>query len=137
LKSYRSKNGETLVATVDPQDMFTSGAPNVMYGGHIASLIDCHSIWTAITFAYAAENRLLGSSPRIAYVTGKLSVNYLEPTPLDQPIHLTAWVDGEVGRKTLVRSELGPESEPTATGEVLTIRVSPPDIAGHHQADQT
>jgi acyl-coenzyme A thioesterase PaaI-like protein len=136
LQSYRSEDEEALVATVEPEALFTSGAPNVMYGGHIASLIDCHSVWTAITFAYAAENRPLGSSPRIAYVTGTLSVEYLEPTPLDRPVHLTARIDGDVGRKTVVRSELGPESETTAKGEVLAVRVSPPELEGHHQADR-
>ncbi len=136
LKSYLGDDAETLVASVDPNEMFTSGAPNVMYGGHIASLIDCHSIWTAITFAYRAEERPLGSAPRIAFVTRDLCVDYRKPTPLDQPVHLTAWVEGDVGRKTTIQSKLGTEGEPTATGEVLAVRVSPPDIAGHHQASE-
>lgn len=133
LKSYLGADGETLVATVHPEEMFNSGAPNVMYGGHIASLIDCHSIWTAITFAYRAENRELGSSPRIAYVTGELCVEYLEPTPLDRSIDLTARVDGDPGKRTRVESELGPEGEVTATGEVLAVRTKPPEVDGHHQ----
>ena len=57
--NYLAHDGESLVASVDSDEMFTSGAPRVMYGGHIASLIDCHSIWTAITFAYRAEDRQL------------------------------------------------------------------------------
>ncbi|WP_136591350.1 PaaI family thioesterase [Salinigranum halophilum] len=133
LESYLGEDGETLVATVQPDEIFNSGAPNVMYGGHIASLIDCHSIWTAIVFAYIAENRQLGSSPRIAYVTGELCVDYLAPTPLDRPIELTAWVDGDPGKRTRVKSELGLEDEITATGEVLAVRIKPPDIVGHHQ----
>jgi acyl-CoA thioesterase FadM len=109
-----------------------------MYGGHIASLVDCHSIWTAITFAYAAEGRSLGSAPRIAYVTADLHVTYRAPTPMDRPIRLVARIDGEVGRRTTVRTELGPADgdEPTATAEVLAVRVDPPDVAGHHQAER-
>ncbi|MFC4439223.1 MULTISPECIES: PaaI family thioesterase [Natrialbaceae] len=137
LQSYRSEDKEALVTTVEPEELFTSGAPNVMYGGHIASLVDCHSIWTSITFAYDAEDRPLGSSPRIAYVTAELSVEYLKPTPLDRPVHLTARIDGEIGRKTVVRSELGPEGETTARGTVRAVRVRPPDLEGHHQADRT
>lgn len=133
LKSYLGDDGETLIATVHPDEVFNSGAPNVMYGGHIASLIDCHSIWTAITFAYATEDRPLGSSPRIAYVTGELCVDYLAPTPLDQPIELTAWVDGDPGKRALVKSELGPEDEVTASGEVLAVRTTSTEINGHHQ----
>jgi acyl-coenzyme A thioesterase PaaI-like protein len=133
LKSYLGDEGDTLVATVYPDEVFNSGAPNVMYGGHIASLIDCHSIWTAITFAYLADGRQLGSSPRITYVTGELCVDYLSPTPLDQPIELTAWVDGDPGKHALVTTELGPENEVTATGEVLAVRTRTPEIVGHHQ----
>ena len=138
LKSYVGDDGETLVATVVPDEVFNSGAPNVMYGGHIASLVDCHSIWTAITFAYAAEERPLGSEPRIAYVTADLHVHYHAPTPMDREIRLVARIDGEVGRRTTVRTELGPAdgSEPTVTAEVLAVRVDPPDVAGHHQAER-
>lgn len=134
LESYVSEDSERLVASVDPDERFTSGAPNVMYGGHVASLIDCHSIWTAITFAYRAEERPLGSAPRIAYVTGELCVDYRAPTPMDEAVRLSARVDGEVGRKTTVRTELGPADETTATGEVVAVRVDPPAVAGHHQA---
>ena len=134
LESYVGEGGETLVATVNPDETFNSGTPNVMYGGHIASLIDCHSVWTAITFAYRAEGRPLGSAPRIAYVTGRLNVDFQRPTPLDRPVHLRAWVDGDVARKTTVRSELGPEGTTTASGEVVAVRIDPSDVAGHHQA---
>lgn len=134
LESYLGEEGETLVATVRPDETFNSGTPNVMYGGHIASLVDCHSVWTAITFAYRTEGRPLGSEPRIAYVTGRLNVDYHKPTPLDQPIHLRGWIEGEVARKTTVRSELGPEGTTTATGEVVAVRVDPSVVAGHHQA---
>jgi hypothetical protein len=133
LESYLGEESETLVATVQPDGVFNSGAPNVMYGGHIASLIDCHSRWAAITFAYITEDRQLGSSSLIAYVTGELCVDYLAPTSLDCPIALTAWVKGDPGKRTRVKIELGPEDEITATGEVLAIRIKLPDIVGHHQ----
>ena len=106
-----------------------------MYGGHIASLIDCHSIWTAITFAYRDGDRPLGSDPRIAYVTGRMSVEYRAPTPLDRPVQLQSWVEGEIGRKTTVRTELGPEGSVTATGELQAVRVDLDEISGNHQAD--
>ncbi|WP_435347379.1 PaaI family thioesterase [Haloarchaeobius sp. HRN-SO-5] len=136
LQSYLGPDDERLVATVDPDATFNSGAPNVMYGGHVASLLDCHSIWTAITFAYRAADRSLGSSPRIGYVTGRLRVDYRAPTPLDRPVHLRAWVDGDVGRKTTVRSELGPVGETTASGEVRAVRADPDEDTHHRRADR-
>ena len=134
LKSYVGEDGETLVATVEPDERFTSGAPNVMYGGHVASLLDCHSIWTAITFAYRDEERPLGSEPQIQYVTGQLCVDYRKPTPLDRPVHLTAWVDNGVGRRTTVRSEIASEGEITATGELVAVRVDASADSHHDRA---
>ncbi len=78
---------------------------------------------TAMAFGYRAENRETGSLPVIACVTGQLLVNYLKPTPLEVPVHLKAWVDGDVGRKTRVLCELGPEGDITATGEVIAVKI--------------
>lgn len=135
LESYFDAEADRLVASVDPDGRFTSGAPNVMYGGHVASLVDCHCVWTAITFAYRAEDRPLGSAPRVAYVTGRLSVDYRAPTPLDRTVRLRAWPVEESDRRTTVRCELGPEGETTAVGEVVAVRVDPSSRPGHHQAD--
>ena len=124
LKSYWSEDEKYIVATFDPQPQYNAGFPNVMYGGLIASLIDCHSIWTAISFTYRAEGRDHGAPPSISYVTGQLTVKYLKPTPLDQTIHLKARVEGEVGRKTNVICELGTAAEVTAAGEVIAVRIA-------------
>lgn len=137
LESYLAPEGEgdRLVARVDPDGTLTSGTPNVAYGGYVASLVDCHCVWTAITFAYRAEGRALGSAPRIAYVTGRLTVDYRAPTPLDRTIHLRAWPVEETDRRTTVRCELGPEGETTAAGEVVAVRVAPSTLPdGHHRA---
>lgn len=124
IKSSLSEDGQFLVATFQPEAKYNAGFPNVMYGGLVASLIDCHSIWTAITFTYLAEDRPLGNDPIVTFVTGQLQVKYLKPTPLDQPIQLKAWVEGEVGRKTRILCELGPQGDLTATGDVLAVRIN-------------
>lgn len=126
IHSYWSDDGLTVISEFHPQPKYNAGLPNVMYGGLIASLIDCHSIWTAMAFTYRAENRDPASEPRIVTVTGELSVKYLAPTPLDQPIFLRAWVDGEVARKTTVLCELGYADTVTATGRVIAVRLQPP-----------
>ena len=124
LESYLAEDGESLVATVEPDAQYTSGMENVAYGGYVASLVDCHSIWTAVTFAHEAEGRPLDEGPPISYVTGELCVSYQEPTPLDRPIELRAWVEGDVGRKTTVTCEVSSGEEVTATGEVTAVRVA-------------
>ena len=46
----------------------------------IASVVDCHSIWTAMaTFCRRTGHALESSPPPYGFVTGKLSVNYLKP----------------------------------------------------------
>ncbi len=125
IKSYWSEDGQFVVCTVDPVAKYTSGFKNAMYGGLIASLIDCHSNWTAMAFGYKAEGRTAGTLPLIASVTGSLSIKYLKPTPMDQPIYLKAWVEGEVGRKTRVLCELGPAGQVSATGDSVFVRIDP------------
>lgn len=121
LKSYLSETGDQLVATFEPDAIFNSGAPNIMYGGLVASLIDCQAMWTAIVFAHLAEDRPL-TDELILYVTSELSVDYRKPTPLDQPIHLRSWIEGNPGRKTRVSCELGPDDTVTAVGDILAVR---------------
>ena len=130
LKSYWSDDGQYVVAAFDPLPKYTSGFKNAVYGGLIASLIDCHSNWTAMAFGYKAEGREPGTLPLIASVTGSLCVQYLKPTPLDRTIHLRAWVEGEVGRKTRVLCELGTEDTVTAKGDSVFVRVDASRLHG-------
>jgi acyl-CoA thioesterase FadM len=96
-----------------------------MYGGAVASLIDCHSAWTASAFGYRAEGREPGSEPLLVSMTASLTVRYLAPTPLDETLRLRAWVDGDPGRKSRVRCEVGTASKVTAEGDSLFVRVDP------------
>lgn len=88
IKSYWS--GDQAVCTWQPQTFHAAGPPDLLNGGIIATLIDCHSICTAIAAAYHAEGREIGSEPPVWYVTASLKVRYLRPTPIDQPVVLRA-----------------------------------------------
>jgi len=125
IKSYWSDDGQFVIARFEPLPKFTSGFKGALYGGLIASLIDCHSNWTAMAFGYKAEGREAGTLPLIVSVTASLGIKYLKPTPLDQMLHLRAWVEGEVGRKTRVRCELGTSDVVSATGDSVFVRVDP------------
>ena len=85
---------------------YHSAAPGVLNGGVIASIIDCHGIWTAIAATYQHEQRDYASQPAVWYVTGALNITYLRPTPL-----------GSVLLRARVR-ELGARSktEPSGVG---------------------
>ncbi|NDJ86746.1 MAG: PaaI family thioesterase [Chloroflexi bacterium] len=123
LKSYWSVDGQAVVAIHHPDPKYNAGFDNVMYGGLVASLMDCHSVWAAIAHAYRSEGREHGSLPSITYVTGRLDVRYLKPTPLNQPIYLHAVIEEIHGRKTKVFTQLGPEGQVTAEAHVLAVRI--------------
>ena len=67
--------------------------PGVVYGGLLASLIDCHSIGTAVAAMYDAEGRAPDTAPEITCVTASLQVDYLKPTPTDVVLELRAHED--------------------------------------------
>jgi hypothetical protein len=123
IKSYWDSDGETVLCRFQPDLKYNAGFPNVMYGGLVASLIDCHSIWTAIAAAYKAEGRPHGSAPSITYVTGSLQVRYLQPTPLDQEIVLRVHVSEVQGRKTHIACTVQAGDRVTAEGTVIAVRI--------------
>jgi acyl-coenzyme A thioesterase PaaI-like protein len=122
IKSYWSEDGSEVICTFEPKPEYNAGFPNVMYGGLVASLIDCHSIWAAIAATYRAEGREHGSLPAISYVTGTLNVRYLKPTPLDRPVTLRARVTDIGPRKAQVACDMYSGEEKTAEGSVLAVR---------------
>jgi acyl-CoA thioesterase FadM len=72
---------------------------------------------------YKREGREVGTAPEIWCVTGRLTVNYLAPTPIDQEIELRSTIE-EIGeRKTLVRCRVFSGNVQTAEGEVIAVRV--------------
>ena len=99
------------------------GRKEILNGGVVATLIDCHSLNLAVARAYKEEGRAIGSAPRIAYVTGNLNVSYLRPTPIDATLELRARVQRIEGRKAWIECTLAAAGEVCARGEVLGIRV--------------
>ena len=130
IKSYWSQDGTEVIASFRPGPEHNAGFPNVMYGGLIASLIDCHSIWTAIAFAYRAEGREHGSLPAISFVTGTLNVRFLQPTPLSRPLVLRARVTEAHPRKSLVTCFAYSDQVMTAEASVLAILFNMDKSAG-------
>lgn len=114
--------GEECVAVWNSQPRF-HGWETVINGGVLATLIDCHSMATALSAAYEAEGRAWGSDPVYRYATGTITVRYIKPTPNDRPISLRARLVEMTGRKTRVHCEVFVEGEKTAEADVLAVRV--------------
>ncbi|MDJ0801401.1 MAG: PaaI family thioesterase [Desulfobacterales bacterium] len=118
--------GEEAVCTFAPRPYHTA-IPGYVYGGLIASLIDCHSTGTASAAAYRQAGREMGTEPALRFLTAALHVNYLKPTPIDAPFEIRATVKEVKGRKVVVASRLVAAGQVCATGEVVAVQV-PEDL---------
>jgi acyl-coenzyme A thioesterase PaaI-like protein len=115
-------DGDETVTTFTPEPHHIA-IPGYVYGGLIASLIDCHSTGTAAGASYRAEGRAMDTEPAFRFVTASLKVNYLKPTPLGVPLELRGRVKEIKGRKVVVETTLSAEGEVCATGEVVTVQM--------------
>ncbi len=121
IKSYW--DGDESVCHVNPHKHYTGGMKDILYGGLIASLIDCHGAGTAAA-AQARELKINlepGTMPR--FVTASLKVDYLAPTPVGKEIELRGTVKSIDGRKVVVEVTLSSENNLCARGEGLFIQV--------------
>ncbi|CDF84809.1 hypothetical protein PKB_3466 [Pseudomonas knackmussii B13] len=122
IKSYWHEDGIHVMAKHLPEAKYT-GWPELVYGGLIAMLVDCHSNWTAMAHHYRSEGREPGSLPRPDCVTGNLGIKFIKPTPMGVPLTLRARVDGDLGRKTRIICEVYADDVLTAIGDSIFVRV--------------
>lgn len=114
--------GEQAVCTFTPRP-YHIAIPGYVYGGLIASLIDCHGTGTAAAAAHHAAGLPMGSEPKFRYVTASLHVNYLKPTPLGQPLDLKGRATEIKTRKVVVAVTVSVAGEVTAKGEVVAVQI--------------
>ena len=115
-------DGESTVATFTPKPYHTA-IPGYVYGGLIASLIDCHGTGSAAAAAHRSEGREMGSEPPLRFVTAALQVDYLAPTPQGVELELRGTL-AEVGaRKVIVEVAVSAAGKQTARGRVVAVRM--------------
>ncbi len=122
IKSYWQ--GDNSVCTWEAKPYYTGGKPGIVYGGMLASLIDCHSVNTTISHAYKIENRSPGSDPVLIYLTAQLNISYKKPTAIEKEIVLKAKVTRVEGKKTWVECTVSSDNQICVEGKVLAIRVT-------------
>jgi acyl-coenzyme A thioesterase PaaI-like protein len=120
LKSY--VEGDETIAKFTPRaDQIA--VPGFVYGGLIASLIDCHAMATAAAAAERAAGRSIGEGPAPRFVTASLRVEYVAPTPVGRALELRARVRERSERKAIVEVTLAAGGSVTARGEVVAVRI--------------
>ncbi len=107
--------GDETVARFTPRPEHVA-IPGFVYGGLIASLVDCHAMGTAAAALERAAGREIGDGPAPRFVTASLKVEYLKPTPLGPEFEMRARAV-EVGeRKVVVHATVAAGAVVTATG---------------------
>lgn len=120
--------GEETVTRYTPKPYYVS-IPGFVYGGLIASLIDCHSTATAAGAGERTRGGEKGGGTVQRFVTAALHVNYLRPTPLGPELEIRGRVKETSGRKVIVETTLSANGTITARGEVVVVRM--PETMGN------
>jgi acyl-coenzyme A thioesterase PaaI-like protein len=118
LKSYW--DGDETVARFTPKPYHTA-IPGYVYGGLIASLIDCHGTGTASAAAYKKAGRKMDTEPPLRFVTGSLHVDFLRPTPLGPELEVRGKILEVTEKKVVVEETLSAEGRVCAKGKVVAV----------------
>lgn len=114
--------GDESVTRYTPRPYHTA-IPGFVYGGLLASLLDCHGTGTAAAAAARAQGRAIDSDPPLRYVTASLKVDYLKPTPMGVPLEIRGRATEVKGRKVVVHSTLFANGVTTVRSEVVAVQM--------------
>jgi acyl-coenzyme A thioesterase PaaI-like protein len=136
IKTYWNKEKGESETRFTPSPHHTA-IPGFVYGGLLASLVDCHSTATAAAAKAQAEGVSLEENP-LRFVTASLKVDYLKPTPLGPELLLVGRAKEVKGKKVVVETELYAEGTLTVRGEAVLVQITEalPNLKRLQGADQ-
>lgn len=114
--------GEETVTRFTPKEYHTA-IPGYVYGGLLASLVDCHGTGSAALAVYKEQGREIDTDPPLRFVTASLKVNYIKPTPLGTELLLRGKIREVKGRKVVVDIDLFADEELCVQGEVVAVQL--------------
>jgi acyl-CoA thioesterase FadM len=95
-----------------------------VYGGLLASLIDCHGTGTAAAALYKTlREQDPTTEPNTRTLTASLHVDYLRPTPLGVELEVRGRVKELKGRKVVIEEWILANGIITVRGEVVAVQV--------------
>ncbi len=143
LKSYLV--GDRTEARFTPAAMYSGGFPGNVFGGMIASLMDCHGTASAAAFAWRDRGLALGEPDDgtgdgngngndngnrnsngeglIRFVTASLKLDFRRPTPLGVELTLIGELAALEGRKARITLALSAGDTVCVTGEMLAVQL--------------
>jgi acyl-coenzyme A thioesterase PaaI-like protein len=114
--------GDETVSRFQPQPYHTA-FPGYVYGGMIASLIDCHGTATAASAKFHDKGISPSTESLERFVTVSLHVDYVAPTPIDTVLELRGRVKESKERKMVISVTLSANGKQTAHGEVVALKM--------------
>jgi len=115
-------DGDETFTTFTPK-LYHTAVPGFVYGGLLASLIDCHATGSAAGAMYRKENREMDTEPSFRFLTGSLNVKYLKPTPINCTLQIRGRIRGIDGKKVTIDVDIIAIGVITVKGEVVAIQV--------------
>ena len=114
--------GDETVSRFVPEPQHTA-IPGYVYGGLIASLLDCHGTGGAAAAMLRRVGREIGDGEAPRFVTASLQVEFLKPTPLGPELEVRGRIVEINDRKVVLEETLSAEGEITARGKVVAVRM--------------
>ena len=114
--------GDETVSRYTPRPHHTA-IPGYVYGGLIASLLDCHGTGGAAAAAIRRAGKEIGDGEAPRFVTASLQVDFLKPTPLGPELEVRGRIIEITDKKVIQEETLSAGGIVTATGRVVAVRM--------------
>lgn len=124
LKTYPSVEGTSCISRIKVDPQYTGGVPANLFGGMIAVIFDCHGTASAAWFSHHEKGLNLTPETVIGrFITARLEVDYLSPTPINDEIIVTSTLEELGARKAIVNMEMTVAGKVRAKAKMVAVAV--------------
>lgn len=121
IKSY--PNGETCISKVVPDEKYTGGVPNNLFGGMTAVIFDCHGTASSAYFSHKAKSLPINEKTVIKrFITARLEIDFIKPVPMNKEITVISRLEELGERKAIVNMEMKLANEVYAKARMIAVR---------------
>ena len=124
LKTYPSIDGKSCISRIKLENAYTGGVPSNVFGGMIATIFDCHGTTSAAWFAHHQKGLELTKSTVIGrFITARLEIDYLSPSPIEDEIVVTSTLEELGERKAIIAMEMTVATKVRAKAKMVAVAV--------------
>ena len=124
LKTYPSIDGNSCISRINLENAYTGGVPSNVFGGMIATIFDCHGTASAAWFAHHQKGLELTESTVIGrFITARLEIDYLSPSPIEDEIVVTSTLEELGERKAIIAMEMTVATKVRAKAKMVAVAV--------------